>query len=46
MPNVIGPSAKIQAIQLVLGVEQDGIFGRISRRAFNEVLKAAGQPEI
>jgi len=46
MPNAIEPSAKIEAIQLVLGVEQDGIFGRRSRAALNAVLAAAGQPGI
>ncbi len=46
MPNVVGPSAKIEAIQLVLGVTQDGKFGPRSRAKLNEVLTAAGQPGI
>lgn len=46
MPNAISPFDKIKAIQLVLGVEQDGAFGRRSRAALNEVLRAASQPGI
>lgn len=46
MPNAISPFDKIKAIQLVLGVEQDGAFGKRSRAAFNAVLTAAGQAEI
>jgi lysozyme len=42
-PNAI---SKIKAVQLVLGVEQDGDFGKISRAALNEVLAAAGQPGV
>lgn len=46
MPNVISPIDKIKAIQLVLGVKQDGALGRRSRAALNDVLRAAGQPGI
>lgn len=46
MPNAISPIEKIKAVQLVLGVKQDGAFGRISRTRFNEVLQAAGQPGL
>jgi lysozyme len=46
MPNAISPIDKIKAIQLVLGVEQDGAFGRRSRASLNAVLTAAGQPGI
>lgn len=43
MPNAISPLEKIKAIQLVLGVEQDGAFGPLSRAALNAVLGSAGQ---
>lgn len=46
MPNAVSPFDKIKAIQLVLGVEQDGAFGRRSRAAMNAVLTAAGQPGL
>lgn len=46
MPNAISPFDKIKAIQLVLGVEQDGAFGRRSRAALNALLTAANQPGI
>jgi predicted chitinase len=46
MPNAISPVEKIKAVQLVLGVTQDGAFGRISRARFNDLLRAAGQPGI
>lgn len=46
MPNAISPFDKIKAIQLVLGVKQDGAFGRISRAHLNELLRAAGQPGV
>lgn len=46
MPNAVTPVEKIKAIQLVLGVEQDGAFGRRSRAALNGVLQAAQQPGI
>lgn len=46
MPNVVSPFDKIKAIQLVLGVEQDGAFGRRSRTALTALLQAAGQPGI
>ena len=40
------PFDKIKTIQAVLGVAQDGAFGRRSRAALNELLRAAGQPGI
>jgi lysozyme len=46
MPNAVSPLEKIKAIQLVLGVDQDGAFGRRSRARLNDVLRAAGQPGI
>lgn len=46
MPNAISPIEKIKAVQLVLGVTQDGAFGRRSRAALNAVLQAAGQPQL
>lgn len=46
MPNVIGPSAKIEAIQLVLGVKQDGLIGRVSLDAINQLLLATGQKRL
>jgi hypothetical protein len=46
MPNAISPIEKIKAIQLVLGTDQDGAFGRRSRAALNALLQAAGQPGI
>lgn len=46
MPTALSPDQKIKAIQLVLGVKQDGQFGPISRGAFSKVLQAAGQPGI
>jgi lysozyme len=46
MPNAISPIEKIKAIQLVLGVEQDGDLGRKSRAALNAILRAAGQPGV
>lgn len=46
MPTAISPSDKIKAIQLVLGVEQDGAFGRRSRAALNDLLRAAEQSGI
>lgn len=46
MPNVISPDAKLEAIQLVLGVEKDGKFGPISLGALNDVLKADGQRQL
>lgn len=46
MPNAISPIDKIKAVQLVLGVKQDGVLGRRSRTALNDVLRAAGQPGI
>lgn len=46
MPNAISPIEKIKAIQMVIGTEQDGAFGRRSRAKLNDVLLAAGQPGI
>jgi len=45
-PIGIGPFDKIKRIQAELGVEADGAFGRRSREAFNNLLRAAGQPGI
>jgi len=47
-PASDAPSAinKIKAMQLVLGVEQDGDFGKISRAALNDILTAAAQPPL
>jgi hypothetical protein len=43
MPNAVSPFEKIKAIQLVLGVKQDGAFGKISLGELNAALKALGQ---
>jgi len=46
MPNAIKPHEKIEAIQMVLGAEQDGLFGKDSLAALNSILSDAGQRKV
>lgn len=43
---IIDPIGRIKRIQIELGVVSDGAFGRRSRAALTELLRAAGQPGI